>query len=254
MVIALTAIASLAGIYFSSTIYPTQELRQAFVPNDWVNIILAIPVLLGSMWLPQRGGLIGLLCLPGALFYVVYNYVAYAAAVPWGVISLLYLALVVLSVYTMIRLVASIDANTVRQRLNGAVPARLSAGVLIGFGILFFLRAIGVIFNSHTTTDFAVAIADLVITPAWIIGGVLLWRRTALGYVFGAGLLFQASLLFIGLIIVLLIQPLLTTKLFVFADVAVIFIMGLFCFVPFGLFARGANSQEHKGGHNESRS
>ena len=77
------------------------------------------------------------------------------------------------------------------------------------------------------------------IIPAWIIGGALLWRRQALGYVAGAGLLFQASMLFVGLIIFLLLQPVLTDAPFAAANVAVVFVMGLVCFIPFLVFTRG---------------
>jgi hypothetical protein len=46
-------------------------------------------------------------------------------------------------------------------------------------------------------------------------------------------------MLFIALIVFLLLQPLLTAALFAIADVIVIFVMGLVCFIPFVLFARG---------------
>ena len=94
-------------------------------------------------------------------------------------------------------------------------------------------------------TELALQIADVVITPAWVIGGILLWRRQALGYVTGLGLLFQASMLFIALIIFLLLQPFLTTAPFVLVDVVVIFVMGLICFVPFALFVRGMVSKRN---------
>jgi hypothetical protein len=67
----------------------------------------------------------------------------------------------------------------------------------------------------------------------------LLWRKQALGYVAGAGLLFQTSMLFVGLILVLLLQPLLTNAPFALADVLVVLAMGLIAFIPFGLFLRG---------------
>ena len=52
-------------------------------------------------------------------------------------------------------------------------------------------------------------------------------------------MLFQASMLFVGLIVFLLLQPVLTDAPFAVADVAVVFVMGLVCFVPFVLFTRG---------------
>jgi hypothetical protein len=247
----LMAAASAAGLLYRTVIYPTDELLRSFVCNDVVNLFIGLPILLGSMWLAWRGKPIGLLFWPGALFFVLYNYLVYALAMPLNVAFLLHLALVTLSVYTIIGLVASIDGKAVQQRLTGAVPERLAGGVLAGLGLLFFLRVIGVIVNALTSqtpiveTELAIHTSDFLITPAWVVCGVLLWQRKELGYVTGLGLLFQASMLFIGLIIFLLLQPFLTTAPFVLADVVVIFTMGLICFIPSALFVRGVVSNRN---------
>ena len=241
----LTAFLSIAGLLFQEAVYPSEDLRRSFVANDVVNLLIGLPILLVSLWLARRGKLIGLLFWPGALFFVVYNAIAYVFALPLGWAFALNLALLALAVYTLIGLMASIDAASVQGRLAGAAPDRLAGGVLIGLGVLFLLREVGVLAGAISgdtplsRTELAVLVADTMIIPAWIIGGALLWRRQALGYVAGAGLLFQASMLFVGLIIFLLLQPVLTDTPFAAADVAVVFVMGLVCFVPFGLFTRG---------------
>ncbi|AFY75522.1 hypothetical protein Ple7327_0032 [Pleurocapsa sp. PCC 7327] len=74
----LMATVSVAGLLYRTTIYPTEELLRAFVSNDMVNLFVGLPILLGSMWLTWRGKLVGLLCWPGALFFVLYNYIIYA--------------------------------------------------------------------------------------------------------------------------------------------------------------------------------
>ena len=245
----LMAAASAAGLMVRTTIYPTDELLRSFVPNDVVNLFIGLPILLGSMWLALRGKLVGLLCWPGALFFVLYTYIVYVFAMPFNAAYLLYLALVTLCVYTIIALVTSIEGKPVQERLTGAVPERVAGGILAGLGILFFLRVIVVTFNTLTSqapiagTEVAVLIADFLITPAWVIGGILLWRRRELGYVSGLGLLFQASMLFIGLIIFLFLQPFLTSARFVLTDVVVIFVMGMICFIPFALHLRGVVSK-----------
>ena len=60
--------------------------------------------------------------------------------------------------------------------------------------------------------ELAPHVSDVMIAPALVIGGVLLWRREALGYVVGLGLLFQTSMLFVGLILVLILQPFLSPQ------------------------------------------
>jgi hypothetical protein len=244
----LMAVASVAGILYQTIIYPTDELLQSFLPTDAAILFIGLPVMLGSMWLTWRGKLIGLLFWPGALFFVLYNYIVYVFAMPLNVAFLLHLALVTLSVYTLIGLVASIDGKVVQKGLTSAVPERLAGGVLAGLGLLFFLRVVVVMVNALigqtpiSETELALHASDFLIAPAWVVCGVLLWRRIEFGYVTGLGLLFQASMLFIGLIIFLLLQPFLTAAPFVLVDVVVIFTMGLICFIPFALFVRGVAS------------
>jgi len=244
----LMMIASIAGLLYRTTVYPTEELIQSFVPNDVVNLFIGLPILLGSMWLTRRGKLIGPLFWMGALFFVFYNYIGYVFAIPLNWAFLLHIILVVLSVYTFIGLLASIDGESVYQRLNGAVPEKFAGGVLAGLGLLFMMRVIGVfagaVFNDVDLpkTVLAVNLADFFITPAWIISGIQLWRRQTIGYVTVLGFLFQGSMLFIALIIFLLLQPFLTNAPFAVVDVLVILVMGLICFIPFWLFARGVIS------------
>ncbi len=250
VIAALMAIASVAGLLYQTIIYPTEELLQSFVPNDVVNLFIGLPILLGSMWLARRGKLIGLLFWPGALFYVFYTYIVYVLSMPLNVAFVLHLTLVTSAAYTMIGLVASIDGNAVQDRLTGAVPERAGGGVLAAFGVLFFLRVIGVLVNALINqtpvapVELALHVTDFLTAPALVIGGVLLWRRRALGYVTGLGLLFQASMLFIGLIFILILRPFMTEAQFVLSDVLVVFVMGMVCFIPFALFVRGAASRD----------
>lgn len=245
----LMVVASVAGLLYPSYIYPTEDLRQSFLATDVVNLFIGLPTLLVSMWFARRGRLLGLLFWPGALFVVFYNAIAYTFGLPLSVGFLLALLQATLSAYTTAGLVASIDGDTVRQRLGNAVPARVTGGALVGSGVLFFLLAINTMVNGITgktpipPSELGVQVADLSIIPALIIGGVQLWQRRPLGYVVGAGLLFQASMLFIGLIAFFILQPLLTTAPFALTDTIVITLMGMIIFIPFGLFLRGAASK-----------
>jgi hypothetical protein len=244
----LMAAASAGGLAYGVDLYPTDDLLHALLPTDIVNLLLGLPILLGSMWLARRGKLIGLLLWPGALFFVLYNYLVYVLVVPLNVALLLHLALVMLSAYTLIGLLASIDGEALQQRLAGAVSERVAGGIVAGLGLLFFLRAVGVLIGALASqtpmpeTELAPNVADFLIAPALVIGGALLWRREAFGYVVGLGLLFQASMLFIGLIVFLLVQPFLTAAPFALVDVVVVLVLGLICFVPFGLTVRGVVS------------
>ncbi|MBI5294511.1 MAG: hypothetical protein HY869_03470 [Chloroflexi bacterium] len=241
LIAALLAILSLAGLLFPSAIYPSADLRRAFLANDVVNLLIGLPVLAASLLSAKRGGWFGQLFWSGALLYVIYNAVAYAVALFPSWIFMPHAALFILSLAALAGVFTSLDLPALQRGLAGRVPERLSAGVLVGLGSLFFLRSVGQVAGGAAplSPEFAVAVADLLVTPAWIIGGILLWRRRAAGYALGAGLLFQASLLFVGLLVFFLLQPLLLAEPFPALDFLVIFVMGLVCFIPFGLFVRG---------------
>ena len=242
---ALTVTASIAGLLYPDTIYPTADLQQSYLTNDIFTLILGLPILLISMWLAWRGKLIGLLFWPGALLYGLYNYIAYLFGMPFQGLFFLYLLIVVLSTYTLIGLVAVIDGETVKHRLAGHVPERLGGGVLILLGAAYTILASLMIISNLTgqaslsQSEMSVFVADFFVAPAWVIGGVLLWRREPLGYVGGTGLLFSASMLFVGVIGIVILQAMQSGATFPMTDVLVLLGMGLICFIPFGFFIRG---------------
>lgn len=241
----LMTAAAVAGLAAPAVVYPTEALRRAFVANDVVNVLIGLPVLLGAAGLARRGSLFGLLLWPGALLYPLYNSLAYAAAMPFTVPFLVYVALAVLSTGGLYWLMTNLKAPVIQHQLAGAVPVRLAGGVLVGFGGLFLVRAAGQLAGgmlgspAPAAPEFGVLVADLLITPLWVLGGILLWRRRAWGYAAGLGLLFQGSLLFVGLLIFFLLQPWLARVPFPTADFVVILVMGLIFFIPWGWFARG---------------
>jgi hypothetical protein len=244
----LITAASLGGLLFPSVVYPSDELRQAFLANDVVNFLVGLPILLACMWLTKRGKLVGLLCWPGALLYTFYNYIAYIIGMPLSWYTLAYVTLVLLSGYLTFELLRNIDSNTVQEQLKGAVFEKISGGILVLFGVAFFFLAVGVITGASANqgtvamTDVGVAIADITLSALLLIGGILLFQRKPLGYASGMGLLFAASALFIGVILIVLFQPLLTSVTFVLDDVIVLSGMALVCFIPTGLFMRGVLS------------
>jgi hypothetical protein len=243
----IMAVVAAAGLLFPGTVYPTDEVIMSFAPVDAFHLVVGLPVLLGSLWLARRGKLIGLLCWPGALLYLLYSYITNLVGVPFGILFLPYLLLVTLSAYTTVGLVASIDSEAVRQRLNGNVPARVAGGILIGLTILFIILNVSAVITALTSQPpgepehpVYVLIADFtVVIPTCLVGGLLLWRRQALGHVGGAGLLLMYSLLFAGLIPVMVFPTFYDASPMPVVDIVMIFIWCIMCFILFVLFVRG---------------
>jgi hypothetical protein len=244
IVIVLMTALSLAGLWFPSALYATAELQQSYLTNDFVNLIIGLPVLLGSIWFARRGSLLGLLLWPGALLYVFYNYLAYTFGNPLGWLTFASSTLVLISTLTIINLIGCIDAAEVKARIEDVAPRRSAGGVMIVFGIFFILRTIAVIATAVSEqtplpiSEIGLAVADVTLSILFIVGGFFLLQRRAPGFVSSLGLLFTASTLFIGLLIYFILQPFLSDVFFAWVDFLVVLFMSLICFVPFGFFVR----------------
>ena len=164
---------------------------------------------------------------------------------PFSLISLAYLLLILLSAFIIYDWLFKIDREAVKVRLSGAVGEKLAGWFLLIFGILFILRAgnefVGAYLSQKVLTppDISVLIADISISILWIAGGILLLRKAPLGYTSALGLLFAASMLFIGLVIFLLVQPIINPTQFSFTDMIVVTIMGVLFSSPFVIYLRG---------------
>jgi hypothetical protein len=242
----IVCVASVAGILYGSHIYPASQVSNN-TGTDALNLVVVLPILLGSRWFARRGSLIGLLIWPGALFYILYVYTFYILGVPFNVLFLPYVALVTLSAYTIIGLVASIDGEAVRQRFSGNVPARTTGGMFILIAILFmivdlFLIVTALISNaSVSSTSYASWVTDFTIQlPALLVVGILLRRHEALGYVAAPGLLFQGGVLNAGFAIVLVLQAIFTSSPINAPFVALVFVIGAISLILLAFFMRGA--------------
>ena len=110
------AVGSVVSLTVPAIAYPTKDLMRSFLPNDVVNLAVGLPALLVSMWLARRGALLGLLFWPGALFYLLYNYLVPTLSLPPNGAFFLDLSAAGLSLYATVRLVTGIDRAAVREQ------------------------------------------------------------------------------------------------------------------------------------------
>jgi hypothetical protein len=249
IVAVILAVVSIAGLVYGNRLYPASQVT-GNGGTDALNLACGIPLLLGSMWLARRGSLIGLLCWPGALFYVVYVYTFYIVGVPLNVLFLPYVFLVALSAYTTIGVVANIDGEAIQRRLSDRVPARVTGGMLLLVGLLFIVVDVVLVVSAIAgggpvePMTYASWVTDFVVQlPALLVVGLLLWRREALGYVAAPGLLLQGGVLNAGFAVVLVIQAIFARSSLSVPFVALVFLIGaLSCFFLV-LFVRAATSE-----------
>lgn len=241
----LMTVLSGLGLAFPDLFYPSQQIAESFLTNDLVNIIIGLPFFLISLVTFKQKKLVGILLLPGALIYVVYNYFAYLLGTPLSWSTVGYLVLIILSGLVFFLLMRSIDHEKVKGSLEGKVAERFSGWVLVIFGLAFMGLALseiipGVLDGSIPPLgEKAVSAADILVSIGWVVGGFLLLRKIAAGYSLGLGFLMAASSLFIGLILYFFFAPALTGREFDMVEVLTVLVMGMICFVPSFAYIRG---------------
>jgi hypothetical protein len=198
VIVVLVIVVSVVGIVFGGIYGGVKSVHPVVSRGgDVANLVVGVPILFGAIWLSRRGNLTGLILWPGALFFVVDTYSLYAVGAPFNSLFLAYVTLVILSAYTLVGVVASIDGDAVREWFACA-RERIVGGALIGIGAAAIAGLSSVVFSTlagsaagemtlrsqgTTAVDYMVGSAPL------LIGGGLLWRREGLGYVAAPGLL-----------------------------------------------------------------
>ena len=241
------AVASIAGLvpgadgpYASGS-----PLVQVSRGGDAANLILGVPVLLGSMGLARRGLLIGLLLWPGALFYALYAGALYLVGAPLSGRFFWYVAVVTLSAWTLIGIVVSIDAEEVHRRLTRA-PARVVGMALLLIAVLAYVGLTAAVTSSLGSPPSAAGmrpqwVVDYALgTPVLLLGGALLWRRIPLGFVVIPGLLLVAGLNGLAFGASALLDGLLSARPVELPVVLVHFIIGGVSLALLAYFERGA--------------
>src|SRR5918994_1521494 len=182
MIAALMVVASGAGLWIDGLYRDGSWAREAFRGGDLTTLVLVVPVLVGSLVLSIRGSMTARAIWIGALAYGVYSYAYYVFGAAFNDVFLLHIALLTLSIWATALAASSLDIKAVAAAFRVERAARWIGGFLVVVGTVLVFRI------------------DLPLrAPAWGVGGALLWRRTAVGVVFGAamtvmGMLYQVNL------------------------------------------------------------
>jgi hypothetical protein len=202
IVAALLLISSIAGLLFGQGgLYePNPATLPSFLTQDVITLVVVVPLLVTCLWLVRRGSVRGLLVWMGTLFYIAYAY-SFAVLGTWlPPLYLVYVAIVSMSVYSLILVLVSTDAEAVRARFSDQTSVRWAGGFLMVMSLLLATLWVAMIVGDTLSgtqpksTLFVIWPLDLVIAlPALFWGGLWLWRRQALGYVVGGIVLMKAA-------------------------------------------------------------
>lgn len=196
VVLAVMVLASALGLLVES-LYPEETWAVAALRgNDLVTLVLVAPALAIAMVSSRRRPTsASVLIWLGLLFYGTYNYAYYAFGTAFNDVFLLHVAAFSASAAGLVLLGSSIDADEAARGIVGGTRARVVAGftTLVGLALLGAWGTISVRFAvtgdlpANVMPPSAVHLVyalDLgVLAPAFILAGVMLWRRMPWGAV-----------------------------------------------------------------------
>ena len=124
----------LTGLLLRDRYRDADWIRATWFGNDWVTLVVALPLMLTAAARARAGSVRGLLLWLGLLGYAVYNYAFYLFGAALNVFFPLYVASVVLAAVSLILALSTLDAGSVADAFEAAAPVRLVGGVLVAIG------------------------------------------------------------------------------------------------------------------------
>jgi len=184
------------GIYRYDTLFQAAINRG----TDAVKLVVGIPLLVVSVLLYLRGSLRGGLLLTGVLASFLYVYANVALSTAYNALFLVYAALFAASLFAFALTVGSIDLPMLASRFSPHLPRRAPAIFMFAAGVVTAIIWLSDVLPAllrgqppkhldsyATVVTYALDLA--IITPACVLAGSLVLRRSALGYLMTFALL-----------------------------------------------------------------
>lgn len=182
------------------------EMYRPFMAGDAVFVglivqdaasLLAAPLLVAAMMAGGRGSRRGVVLWAGLLLLVGYYYAFYVFGFVYTLYYPLYLAIVGLSFYGLIWLLAAVDPAAFAQGVRAGMPVRLITAILVIPLLLVPVWLLGIaqgIRTQQTGPADLVFVLDLAfLLPLLAYSGVQIWRRTGWGFLLAGVLLVKAA-------------------------------------------------------------
>ena len=177
------------GLYYYDTVSSAAQMQG----NDFIALILGMPLLIVSTIMAFRGSLRGRLLLTGTMGFFLYTYLSMSMLTAYNMLFLVYVVLFTMSLYAFILCMLSFDLQDLPRHFSDKLPRGWISGVLFAIGGFLFLawfgRVIPELLNPETpaalenTTTRVIQALDLaLIVPLVVLSGILLLRRSAWGY------------------------------------------------------------------------
>ncbi|MBI5031961.1 MAG: hypothetical protein HZB51_15630 [Chloroflexi bacterium] len=186
--------------------YETVSIATQAIAQDVVTLLIGIPLLVISMILFRKGSLRGKLLLSGTLAYFLYTYASFAFGAAYNILFLVYVSLFSLSLFAFIFALMQIDISTLPKHFSSGLPRRTIAIFLFVVGSFLLLAWLGRIVPAllanqpplglESYTTLIIQALDLgLVMPIAFLSGILLWKKSAWGYLLSSIVLIKGATL-----------------------------------------------------------
>jgi hypothetical protein len=243
------------AVYIGSGLYrfdPAWLAREGVV-WDWINLFVGLPLFALAIYLSQKNSLRGQLLVGGMLFYFYYVYIMAMAGYAFNRIFLVYTAIFALSGVTFFINLHGIDVARLPEKVSPRFPRRLFIGFTFAMSFLLILlwlgRIIPMMISDRLPEDMA-GLNTLVsqgfdlgmIVPLLLSTGILLWRRSAWGYLL-TGVSLSYSLLMCITLPAFIAVPMIQDGKIKLIEASPLLVLGLLGLILSGLFYKNVQEE-----------
>lgn len=171
----------------------SKELAPQGIAQDYVTLIIGIPMLLISLYLTRKGLNKGRLLLAGTLGYFLVTYLFFMIMGMYNQFFLAYVILTGLSFFALMLMLLSFDVKKMPQAYSSKFPARILGGFLVFNSLAIAMLWLQVVVPpvlsgtfpqevEHYTTLIVQGMDLSILLPLSFIAGLMLLKKKPLGY------------------------------------------------------------------------
>lgn len=199
---AATVASAVPSLFFPDLLGGTDVLKGNLRGTALVMLVLALPLLVVAMVRTAHNSARWLVAWLGVAAYLTYQGVMFLFGTPFNNLFLAYVALLGFGIWTLVVLLSDVQLRAFEARTDGRLPARFIGGALIAFAVLNAAAWLARIVPTVGSDDPASVLAGsgLLTSPGWVqdlafwipayvVAGVLMWRRRPSGVLLSGALL-----------------------------------------------------------------
>lgn len=211
------------------------EVAPQGIAQDYVTLLVGIPLLFISLVWSRRGSLRGRYLLAGTLGYFLVTYLFYLMMGMYNALFLVYAALLSASFFAFSIVFQSFDTDRLPNYFHSSTPVKITGGYLVFNSLIIALLWLSIVVpplldgtiipeqTEHYTTLVVQGLDLALLLPLGVVAGILFIRKLAMGY-----LLAPIYFVFLSILMTALSAKVIAMALLDYNVIPVIFIIPTF--------------------------